>query len=359
MSFEKLLKFRTEGFIKKFGANNKVCAVNLKNIMNVFKHEKIILMACNIRIKHVVPGIMRAAEELDAVLGFELAKSEGDLNGGYTGQTPDIFTEMLFEYAERINFQHPFFIHADHITIKKDTSEEIEAARQLIAAQLKAGFTSFAIDASFNEIPVNIRISTDLAQPIILQNIGLETEVGEIKGMGKDGEYITTVQEALEFIEGLRDNKVYPDLLAINNGSKHGNYSADEEIHIDLKRTGEIYDAIKKYEVAIAQHGITGTPLNLVGQFADYGIRKGNVGTLWQNIAHRGLPEDLFNAMKQWAEKEGKNIKFATKQFKEDIDAIPEDYKKKIEEEAYREAKDFIKAFRAEGTAKTLLEKLS
>ncbi len=359
MNFDKLLNFRTEGFIKKFGDKNKVCAVNMKNIMNVFKHEKIILMACNIRIKHVVPGIMKAAKDLDAIVGFELAKSEGDINGGYTGQTPDIFTEMLVEYAEMTDFKHPFFIHADHITIKKDSPEEIETGRKLIDAQLKAGFTSFAIDASFNLIPINIRISTELAKPIIEQNIGLETEVGEIKGMGKDGEYITTVEEALTFIEGLRDNKIYPDLLAINNGSKHGNYSEGEEVHIDLKRTGEIYDAIKKYEVAIAQHGITGTPLNLVGQFADYGIRKGNVGTLWQNIAHKGLPEDLYNAMKNWCEKEDKNIKFATKEFKSDIDSIPEENKKKIADMAYNEAKAFIEAFRAVGTAKVLLEKLS
>jgi len=236
--------------------------------------------------------------------------------------------------AEEIKFELPFFIHADHITIKKDTPEEIETGRKLIDAQLKAGFTSFAIDASFNEIPINIRITTDLAQPIIEQNIGLETEVGEIKGSGAHGEYITTVDEALEYIEGLRDNKVYPDLLAINNGSKHGNYAPGEEVHIDLKRTGEIYDAIKKYGVAIAQHGITGTPLHLVGQFADFGIRKGNVGTLWQNISHEGLPEDLFREMKAWAEKEGKNIKFATKQFKSEIDSIPEENKKKIEEKA-------------------------
>jgi len=357
MSFDKLLKFRTEGFIKKFGANNKVCAVNLKNIMNIFKHESLIFMACNIRIKHVVPGIMKAAKELDAIVGFELAKSEGDLTGGYTGQTPDIFTEMLFEYAEMTDFKLPFFIHADHITIKKDTPEEIETGRKLIDAQLKAGFTSFAIDASFNEIPINIRITTDLAQPIISQNIGLEAEVGEIKGMGKEGEYITTVDEAKEYIEGLNDNDVHPDLLAINNGSKHGNYAEGEEVHIDLQRTKDIYNAIKKYDVAIAQHGITGTPLHLVGQFADCGIRKGNVGTLWQNIAHDGLPEDLFDEMKKWAEKQGKNIKFATKQFKDEIDSISDEYKKKIEQKAYEEAKAFIKAFRAEDTAKVLVEK--
>ena len=198
-----------------------------------------------------------------------------------------------------------------------------------------------------------------MAQPIKEQGIGLEAEVGEIRGGGSEGEYITTVSEATGYIEGLRDNEVYPDLLAINNGSKHGNYAADEEVHIDLGRTGEIYDAIKKYGVAIAQHGITGTPLHLVGQFADYGIRKGNVGTLWQNIAHEFLPEDLFKEMKNWAEKEGKNIKFATKQFKEEIDSIPSKYKDKIEEKAYEEAKSFIEAFRAVDSAKVLLDRLS
>ena len=39
-------------------------------------------MACNTRIRHVVPGIMRAAEELDAIVGFEMAKSEGHIDGG-------------------------------------------------------------------------------------------------------------------------------------------------------------------------------------------------------------------------------------------------------------------------------------
>ncbi|MHB8173086.1 MAG: class II fructose-bisphosphate aldolase, partial [Nitrospirota bacterium] len=91
-------------------------------------------------------------------------------------------------------------------------------------------------------------------------------------------------------------------------------------------------------------------------QFADYGIRKGNVGTNWQNIAHKGLPADLMQAMRDWAKKEGKDIKFATKQFYSEIDNIPEEYKKKIEQTAYESAKEFITAFRAVGTATLFLE---
>ena len=39
-------------------------------------------------------------------------------------------------------------LHADHITIKKGDAQEVEQTRQLIDAQIDAGYTSFAIDAS-------------------------------------------------------------------------------------------------------------------------------------------------------------------------------------------------------------------
>jgi len=185
----------------------------------------------------------------------------------------------------------------------------------------------------------------------------LEAEVGEIKAIKEGGE-ITTVEEAVEFIEGMEKKGVHVDLLATNNGSKHGNYKPGEEVHIELKRTGDIYNAIRKWGTCIAQHGITGTPLDLVGQFADYGIRKGNVGTNWQNIAHDCLPVDLMNTMREWAKKENKDIKFATKQFLSEINSIPKEYVKKNEDVAYKSASEFIIAFRAKGTASLVAKRL-
>ena len=352
-----ILDIRPKNAIDRMGANNDVCLLNLKDILKVLASKPVILMACNIRIKHAVPGIMRAAQELDAVLGFELARSEGNLDGGYTGQTPEIFFDMVTGYAKEINFTKPFFIHADHITVKTNIQEAIDKAKALIAAQLKAGFTSFAIDASFQQIPENIDITTKLAQPIIDQGLCLEVEVGEVKSTGTTAE-ISTLEDATSFISGLKANGIHPDLLAINNGSKHGNYLAGEAVSIDLDRTLEIYNAIKGDGVLIAQHGITGTPLSVVGKFADYGIRKGNVGTQWQNVAHEFIPEKLMNEMKAWSEKEGKNLKMATKVFKEQIDNIPEENKKQIEQKAYESAKEFIIAFRANGTASQVISGL-
>jgi fructose-bisphosphate aldolase, class II len=357
MSYSKLLAKRRESTIQKLGSKSKVCLLNGRDIFETIKDRECIMMACNIRIKHVVPGIMKAAAELDAVVGFELAKSEGHIDGGYTGQTPQIFHDMLVEYAESTGFNNPFFIHGDHITVKSTGEKDIEAARQLIEAELKAGYTCFAVDASFNEHEDNIKLTTKLAGPIIDDGWGLEVEVGEVKSAGQEAE-LTTVEEASSYISELKKNGIHPNLLAVNNGSKHGNYLAGEKVSIDLERTGKIYNAIKADNVRIAQHGTTGTPLSVVGQFANYGIRKGNVGTEWQNVAHRHLPEDLMAEMKQWSEKEGKNIKMATKPFKQKIDSIPDKYKQAIADDAYKTAYEFLKGFRANGSASFLNENI-
>lgn len=353
MAWEKCLAIRPQNFIKRVGESSKICAINSRPLFEKFIGEPLIFMACNIRIRHAIPGILKAARELDAILGFELAKSEGGVDGGYSGQTPEIYTETILEYVEQMNFELPFYIHGDHITVKSTDKKDVESGREQIAAEIKAGYTSYAIDASFNEVHDNVGITIDLAKPIMELGIGLEAEVGEIKSAVQGGE-ITTVAESLEMVEGLRDGGVVQSLLAVNNGSQHGNYAPGQEVHIDLQRTEDIFNAIKKHGVGIAQHGITGTPINMVGQFADHGIRKGNVATHFQNIAHEHLPPDLMKEMKDWAGKEGKNIKFTTKQFKKDIDSIPDENKQAIADHACRVTKEFIEAFRAKGTASRL-----
>ncbi len=357
MSFSKLLDNRPESIKGKLGAKSRVCLVNGHDVFRNIRDEKIIIMACNTRIKHIIPGIMKAAMETDSVVAFELAKSECDLKGGYTGMTPQDYFDVLVDYADRIGYDRPFIIHADHLTVKSADEKEIMATEELIAEQLRVGFTSYALDASFNPDEVNIEITARMAGPIVERELGLETEVGEIKSVGSTGE-ITTVEEAGDFIIGLRSHGITPDLLGINNGSKHGNYLEGEEISIDLERTGQCYEAVKKHGVCIAQHGITGTPLHLVGKFADYGIRKGNVGTEWQNIAHRHMPQDLMNEMRTWAKMAGKDIKFATKQFFKEIDDIPEESKRNMFENARTTAIEYFRAFRAVGSASLLESKI-
>jgi len=354
MTFERFSQYIPEQVKNLLGSASRVCIINGSS---AFKHAAgmpFIIMACNTRIKHVIPGIMRAAEELDALIAFELSATEGGLDGGYTGQTPQQFSETIIEYAEKFRFSKPFIIHADHITVKDSSANEFKTAELLIEAQLKAGFTSFAVDASFNPIQENIAITSGLLQKLQQIGAGLEVELGEVTPVGRESS-LTTVDDVKEFLGGLAEKGITPHLLAIDNGSKSGNYLDGQLVNIDLQRTGEIFEAAREFGVTgLVQHGITGTPLRIVGKLSDYGIRKGNIGTLWQNVAHAGLPPDLVDEMRDWAREQKRDIKYATAAFSERINSIPAEDLKLIADLAYREAKEFITAFHAKGSVSKL-----
>ena len=324
---------------------------------------------------------------------FELAKSECDLKGGYTGLTPQDFSDAVCGIANDVGFG-TWALHADHITVKKGTAEELTEVKKLIEAEITAGYTSFAIDASFlfdlsgktalEELQKNIDVTTELAnfikEKMAGREFGLEVEVGEIGKKDKDGLVLTTVDEATTYITELHKRDIFPQVLAIANGSTHGNIYDDsgnliEQVSINIDRTVEIAKAIEPLNVRIAQHGITGTPLKFINtKFPKGLILKGNVGTFWLNLAWEvfeifepELYEDIWtwtlNEYKEEAEKKGitkndeifgKYSKFAIKEFKDRIYSVSNDTTRELEAKAYAEAMMFFKAFGAVGTADTV-----
>ncbi|MBU0761434.1 MAG: class II fructose-bisphosphate aldolase [Candidatus Altiarchaeota archaeon] len=358
-----------------------------EDVVNALAGKGCIVMATNIRITHSARGIMLAAKELDAAVMFEIAKSEI----GYTDQPPKEFVRNIEQIAQEVEFNQPYVIHGDHIGIKENTSEAVGAGEKLIKDMLDAGFTSFAIDASHNfdvgaptvrqQLRDNIEITCKLAK-LIPEQAGLEVEVGEVgKKDPKTGEKaLTTVEEAKTYIQAIKDAGFNPNLIATNNGTAHGNtYDVNgnlvEQVGIDIERTKAIADAIAPFGTYVAQHGITGTPLNMMHLLIGAGVLKGNVGTNWQNVALDSMPHDLVSRMEDWTLKSphaekmkakkpgisrnelvGKNIKNAIKVFKPEIDALSGDDRAKVDEATKNSALAFFKAFKAEGTASAVRE---
>lgn len=352
--------------------NSVVPLFNSKALINAAKKHDAMIMACNIRCRLPVEGIVLASMASKAPVIYEIAKSELT----YTEFTPASFVDFIVQENERLgNSEVPFAIHGDHITVKK--LEEVEGVRGIIGQELKAGFTSFAIDASHMENEKNLAATSELAGPIVELGLGLEVELGEIGAKSGSSEGFTQPEEARWFIESLHAKGVQPDLLAINNGSIHGTYFGTAHEGIQLELTKDIWNVIQPWSIDIAQHGITGTSLEKISSFIKYGIRKGNVGTLWQNVAfglamnqngnalttedrqyikrpYRGIPDELWLKMAAWAVETGNtggNIKNANKAFIPELNAIPMPYKKRITEHAYEEAIRLFEATHSIGLA--------
>ena len=350
----------------------------------------VIIMAANVRVTPgVTEGIFRAAKDLDSAVILEIAKSECNLKRGYTGMVPSDYSEYVCKTADLIDHD-AWALHADHITIKYGTPEDVQSAKALIDAQIDADFTSFAIDASHlydlskdnirDALSRNIDVTTELAKHIEKgmkgKTFGLEVEVGEIGKKNEHGHVLTTPEEAVTFLKALQENDVHPQILAIANGSTHGNIydehgNSIEQVSIDIPQTKAVAKAIRKnnFDARIAQHGITGTPRELINSVFPKGdILKGNVGTFWQNIvldAYKVYEPELYRDIYNWtietykpknprkADKEifGSNVKNAIKVYYDRIHSVDPETTDSIEAIAYAEARVFFRAFSSKGSA--------
>ncbi len=347
-----------------------------EKMFNSLRDKDCIIMATNTRyIPGVAEGILRAAKESNSPVIIEIARSESDLKGGYTGYTPKDFAKRIMKAAKKTGCTK-WILHADHISIKAGDPETIEGTKKLVKAQIDAGFTSYAIDAShiFNfdgkdekeELEGNIKATTEIAH-----FISAEMKKKGIKSYG-----LTSPKEATTFIKELNKNGVNPQLLAIANGSTHGNIYKNgvkvRQVSINIPRTKDIASAMRKENlgVRIAQHGITGTPIELIAtQFPRGDVLKGNVGTFWQNLVWDVLKVyeiELYAKIQKWVLKKyatdgksdeeifGKYSKKAFIQFFDELHSIDKSAIIEMEAQAYASALVFFRAFNSLGKAKLI-----
>jgi fructose-bisphosphate aldolase class II len=239
--FEKALEIGRPPNVKKLFPNSKALIVSGKFIDRAMLNKgKAIVMAANGRNSFVIRGAIQAAQKANSALIIEIAKSEGGA-GAYCAVNYWNIARIVDAVCNELGITIPVAVHADHYGIK--SQQDVEAAKIEIPSMFDAGITSIAIDASHLPDDKNLLANIEL-NPHVPKWAGLETEVGEIKG--KEG--LSTVKEALLLIQGLNAHDIFPDWIALNNGTTHGIEASDLGIQVDL--TAKIHEALTKYKVS-------------------------------------------------------------------------------------------------------------
>ncbi len=318
--FEKALELGRPPNVVKLFPNSKALLVSGKVIDRAMRAKgKAMTIAANGRNYLVIRGVLAAAQRADAAILIEIARSEGGANA-YCAVNYWNIARQVDQVCNELGITIPVAIHADHYGIKKE--EDVGPAKLEIPTLFEAGMTSIAIDASHLPDDKNLLANLQLA-PYVPKWAGLETEVGEIKG--KEG--LSTVDEALFLIQGLNANDIFPDWIALNNGSTHGIEASD--LGIQVKLTGEIHEVLAKYKVSGAQHGTSGNNSDRLRDIVSTtNTTKANVATALQMISWGLEVNDYGNAA---TDKDGNFIKSAGEGITEELWA---------EMLAYAESKD-------------------
>nr|WP_320011819.1 class II fructose-bisphosphate aldolase [uncultured Desulfobulbus sp.] len=276
-------------------------------------------IAANGRNNLVIRGALQAAQRAHAAIIIEIARSEGGASA-YCAVNYWNIARQVDALCNELGITVPVAIHADHYGIKK--TEDVPVAAVEIPTIFEAGITSIAIDASHMVDAENLLASVELARSVPSW-AGLETEVGEIKG--KLG--LSTKEEALFIIQGLNAHDVFPDWIALNNGTSHGIEASAQGIQVEL--TTEIHKALAGYAVSGAQHGTSGnnserlrdiaaqtyttkanvaTALQMVSwglEVNDYGNAALDANGDFIKVEGEGVTEELWQEMRSYAEAQG------------------------------------------------------
>jgi fructose/tagatose bisphosphate aldolase len=318
--FEKALKIGRPPNIVHLFPNSRALIVSGKVIDRAMLAKgKAMTIAANGRNHFVIRGALQAAHRANAAIIVEIAKSEGGANA-YCAVNYWNLARQVDAICNELGISVPVAIHADHYGIK--SRADVESAKVEIPSIFDAGITSIAIDASHMKDDENLLASISLNDSVP-KWAGYETEVGEIKG--KEG--LSTPEEALFLVQGLNAHGIFPDWIALNNGTAHG--IQDSETGIQVPLTVKIHQALEPYKVSGAQHGTSGNDSERLRRIVqETNTTKANVATALQmltwgvkvneygnaildengefvKMSDEGVTEELWADMVEYAHQEG------------------------------------------------------
>jgi fructose/tagatose bisphosphate aldolase len=288
-AFEKALRVGRPPNIVKLFPHSRALLVSGKVIDRAMLGKgKAMTIAANGRNAFIIRGALMAAQRANAAVIIEIAKSEGGRNA-YCAVNYWNMARQVDGACNELGITIPVAVHADHYGIKGD--KDLEEAKIEIPTMIEAGITSIAIDAS--HLPDDRNLLANIAvHPFLPTWCGYETEVGEIKG--KHG--LSTVEEALFLIQGLNAHRIFPDWIALNNGTTHGIEASDAGIQVELTR--DIHNALAKYKISGAQHGTSGNSSERLRRIAqETRTTKANVATALQMITWGVKVNEYGNAL--------------------------------------------------------------
>jgi len=369
-TFEKALAVGRPPNITRLFPNSKALIVSGKAIDRaMLARGKAIAIAANGRSYFAIRGALQAAQRANAAIIVEIAKSEGGASA-YCAVSLWNIARHVDALCNELGITVPIAIHADHYGVKG--AADVENAKAEIPSMFDAGITSIAIDASHLPDDENLLASLALG-PCVPGWASLETEVGEIKG----SEGLSTAEEALFLIRGLNAHGVFPDWIALNNGTSHGLEASGQGIQVDL--TAEIHAALARYGISGAQHGTSGnnsdrlrriaaetrttkanvaTALQMISwglEVNDYGNAIQDHGGAFVKVAGEGMTEEMWAEMVAYAESQGLkggNYKKLNLPFENRLLGLP----REVRERMSRRVEDFVyglltEVFNAKDTA--------
>jgi len=288
---------------------------NLRTLLEVADREKFGVVACNIRSRFVLNGVLEAAWQQKSPVILEIAESETSYCNMLPKRLADLACEAVERMIDKYGYSVPVCLHHDHI--QKDVDG-------CIARTIEAGFSSAEVDLSKLPVEENAKKCQEVVAKLHPLGISLEVEDGEIgtadaladpEVENKIAQYYSKVEDCKKLCE-----MVKPDALAFFVGNGHGQYLKAPIIGYD--RIKEICDAVRPIGVFGVMHGGSGLLPENFNKCVESGARKFNYATSLSDIWFEYFPKELVERMQKFADENGKPLRKVLDKFEAEWDKV-------------------------------------
>lgn len=273
---------------------NSYTLSNLQTLLSVADEYKFGVMACNIRSKHILNAVLKAAWDEKSPVIVEISESEVSYCNMSPLKLSDLVHERIEIMIEEYGYSVPVCLHYDHV------QKDIEGC---VSAAISAGFSSLELDLSKLPLDENIEKCKKVVEKVHSFGISLEVEDGEIGNADaladpdvekNIAQYYSKVSDCQKLCE-----EVKPDALAFFVGNGHGQYL--KKPIIGYQRIKEICDTVRPFGVYGVMHGGSGLLPEDFNMCIESGARKFNYATSLSDIWFNNFPKDLLKRMDEKA----------------------------------------------------------
>lgn len=246
----------------------------------------------------VIEALLLHAKKTQTPVLIEATANQVNQYGGYTGMTPQDFTDFVYRIADQMGCSRNLIIlggdHLGPLTFKELSEDEaMEKAKVLVREYVKAGFTKIHLDTS-------MKLASDDKEK------GLATNTVAKRG-------VQLYQACMEAFEELEGEGIQKPVFIIGSEVPIPGGAMEAEEGISVTKAADFIDTVETYKAVFGEYGLSDAWENIIAVVVQPGVEFGDSQVFFYN---REEAKDLCNSLKDYPSLvfEGHSTDYQTKE---------------------------------------------
>jgi hypothetical protein len=335
--FEKVLSLRPTNAATRLGSTSRLPVLNPRDISRGINDRP--LLCLWVADLSVLPGLLRAAREVDAVLG--LASPYAPLNR----DAPYRFVDALRFVAAEVGHERPVFLQAGPQRLASAEPRALQQGAEHVFRCLDAGFSLVSLDASRLAIEDQPRAYRELSAPAAERELAIEVTAPREAGA-------RTSPDALEaLLSQLAQERVFPRYVRVEARVAAAGASQEDARLLDAELMEALRGVATAFKAELTLEDPGHGALQSLSGWQALGARKIDAVEALGQIAARALPGQLKAALQQRADSARLPLGELLAQSEQFFGSVGPAARERTEALSFAEALDLLEALRVRGSA--------